>query len=571
MIGLVIAGFVYMVLMVFVYAQTTGVLINGSETVKLNIAKDNLVHQFSCYKVNPTQTPSSIPSSVPTTITPTLQITPTSISGEGTKFSVNLSGGKEVPANTSVATGTANFILNTTNNTLMYQITYQNLSSAETGTHIHGPAALNRTAGTVHNLPIGNNKVGTWTYNEAQEADLLNGQMYINIHTQNYPDGEIRGQITNIDTPTLTIRPTNTPTQIPSNIPTPTPTRVQPSPTSSANIKTTIVTLTGAKEVPATSSTATGTAKITLNLDTNVLTYELSFSGLQGTQTEAHIHGPSSATQQAPKVVDIAVGSPQSGSYDYPQSVEADLLAGKYYIHIHSTAYLGGEIRAQIEFNNTGGNTTGQLQLTNVTFDTTNSTAYFRKPQNSDGGSKAKLPDNSVSINQGWVAVRVKTGFSSSDSLNRDPIFWDMTLKDPGSYQMLYYDMGSKTFHLERNNTLSSTSIPFTSGTDITVVSAWTTAEAKISVNGGSFKSSTFPAIPTQFPLIIGSSENQVPDGTVRQPNSHYYWVAAGTGTLTNADAQTLHNFGNNDPTFAALPGSPVFFWDATSSTYQKS
>jgi hypothetical protein len=51
-------------------------------------------------------------------------------------------------------------------------------------------------AGVLHGLPATlGTKTGTWNYLEAQEANILNGQTYINIHTTMHSGGEIRGQI----------------------------------------------------------------------------------------------------------------------------------------------------------------------------------------------------------------------------------------------------------------------------------------------------------------------------------------------------------------------------------------
>ena len=120
---------------------------------------------------------------------------------------VNISAANEVPTNASPATGTAFVSINTVTNTLTYNITYTNglLLGAETAAHIHGFAAAGVNAGVKHALPAtAGVKVGTWTYLEADEANILAGLTYINIHTSANPGGEIRGQITPVnstDTP----------------------------------------------------------------------------------------------------------------------------------------------------------------------------------------------------------------------------------------------------------------------------------------------------------------------------------------------------------------------------------
>lgn len=162
------------------------------------------------------------------TVVPTQPISPTptpTTTPGGQTFTVNLSGSQEVPPNGSNTIGTAIITLNTANNTLSYNISYDSFVSAETAAHIHGFAATGvGGAGALHNLPSGKPKIGTWTYQESQEANILAGLTYINIHTSDFPNGEIRGQIIvpGQATPTFTPTPTRTPTPTPTRTPTPT-------------------------------------------------------------------------------------------------------------------------------------------------------------------------------------------------------------------------------------------------------------------------------------------------------------------------------------------------------------
>jgi CHRD domain-containing protein len=52
------------------------------------------------------------------------------------------------------------------------------------------------------------------------------------------------------------------------------------------------VTLNGAQQVPPVQTPATGTAELTYDPGTRVLTWTLSYSGLSGPATMAHFHGP---------------------------------------------------------------------------------------------------------------------------------------------------------------------------------------------------------------------------------------------------------------------------------------
>jgi hypothetical protein len=110
-------------------------------------------------------------------------------------FSATIDGLQETPPNASPATGTATLIMDTTANTLSYTINYGGLLAPETAAHIHGFAAPGVPAGILHPLPAANPKIGVWNFTEAQEASIIGGLTYVNIHTSLFPGGEIRGQI----------------------------------------------------------------------------------------------------------------------------------------------------------------------------------------------------------------------------------------------------------------------------------------------------------------------------------------------------------------------------------------
>ena len=70
---------------------------------------------------------------------------------------------------------------------------------------------------------MGSPKIGVFNYSQAQEANILNGLSYVNIHSVNFPNGEIRGQIAGSTTSCPT--PTPTPTATATATPTATATR----------------------------------------------------------------------------------------------------------------------------------------------------------------------------------------------------------------------------------------------------------------------------------------------------------------------------------------------------------
>jgi hypothetical protein len=108
--------------------------------------------------------------------------------------------------------------------------------------------------------------------------------------------------------------------------------------------------LSGASEVPPTTSAGTGTATATLDTATRKLSWEVTYSGLSGPALAAHIHGPADPGKNAGVVIPFGknVASPIKGSKILTATQMADLEAGKYYINIHTAANKGGEIRGQL-------------------------------------------------------------------------------------------------------------------------------------------------------------------------------------------------------------------------------
>ena len=109
-------------------------------------------------------------------------------------------------------------------------------------------------------------------------------------------------------------------------------------------------TLDGKSEVPANTSAGTGTADIDYDPASKKLTWKLTYTGLSGPATAAHFHGPAEAGKNAGVAVAIpnATASPVEGSATLTDAQAADLVAGKYYINIHTAANPGGEIRGQV-------------------------------------------------------------------------------------------------------------------------------------------------------------------------------------------------------------------------------
>jgi len=119
------------------------------------------------------------------------------ISGkQPTVFTANLTGTQETPPNTSTATGTATVLLSPDEQTARVTLNFNGLSSAETAAHLHGPAAPGSPGAILFPLPNGSFTDFLITPTATDVQNLKNGQLYINVHSSNFINGEIRGQFT---------------------------------------------------------------------------------------------------------------------------------------------------------------------------------------------------------------------------------------------------------------------------------------------------------------------------------------------------------------------------------------
>ena len=112
--------------------------------------------------------------------------------------------------------------------------------------------------------------------------------------------------------------------------------------------------MTGAQETPPVTTSATGSIDANYNRLTKTLSYTVTFSGLSGNATAAHIHGLGEVGVKADPIQTFTFPAKTSGTYsgsllvDGVKIVEEYLLAGRYYINIHTAANTQGEIRGQL-------------------------------------------------------------------------------------------------------------------------------------------------------------------------------------------------------------------------------
>ena len=110
-----------------------------------------------------------------------------------TNFTATINGAQQVPANGSAATGTFAGTYDSSNNQLTYTVTFQGLTP--TSAHIHAGAPGATGLVVIPFTSITSPITGTVTLSLDQANKLLDNGMYVNMHSNSYTNGEIRGDI----------------------------------------------------------------------------------------------------------------------------------------------------------------------------------------------------------------------------------------------------------------------------------------------------------------------------------------------------------------------------------------
>ncbi len=230
------------------------------------------------------------------------------IRGQVQTHAAELDALQTVPPSASAASGWGTFMIDTSANTLRYYVVTTGIAG-ETSAHIRGPATHGEVGPVLYTLPSGSIKSGVWNYSQFRERDLLRGLAYINITTAAFPDGAIRGQITN-----------------------------------------SLVAFDGLQEVPAVASAGVGIGFVSLREESDLLSFDIRRSELNAAETRADIHGFSPPGANSPVVAGLPVGVRKLGTWAYSPVNETNILAGFAYFNIRSAAHANGEIRGQFQF-----------------------------------------------------------------------------------------------------------------------------------------------------------------------------------------------------------------------------
>ena len=232
-------------------------------------------------------------------------------------FDVMINGKQEVPMSGSEQMATATVEVD---ETLMQIRATLDVSEVEgfTAAHIHqGPIGKNGdVAFAFTEASDGSYEIVETDVTDAQIADLFAGQWYINVHTEAFEAGELRGQIVNDNTSIITFK------------------------------------LSGSQEVPAVSTDAMGYGYATYNSASSELVLRAVTMNVENA-TAAHIHTGRIGTNG-----DVFVGLVQDtedmNTWMTPEDTMVDsetlevLLSGGHYVNVHTPDVESGELRGQI-------------------------------------------------------------------------------------------------------------------------------------------------------------------------------------------------------------------------------
>jgi len=231
------------------------------------------------------------------------------------RYAALLNGNSEVPEVTSDGRGLFIAHFSADGNKVNYKMIFEGLTSPVVGAHIH-QGAIGTNGGVILDLSssiVGNVLSGTWEVIDFIAA-LTSGELYVNVHTVNNPDGEIRGQIL-----------------------------LQDGLTFDASFD-------GSQENPAVDTRGKALAIATVRPDLSEVEYFVVFDSLSGPPSAAHFH-TGDVGANGGVVINMSGdinGNTISGSQPLTIDLLNQMLEGGLYMNIHTAAHPGGEIRGQV-------------------------------------------------------------------------------------------------------------------------------------------------------------------------------------------------------------------------------
>jgi hypothetical protein len=225
-----------------------------------------------------------------------------------------LSGDQEVPPVTTMGSGLGFVGYTAAYDSLIYVVMITDLSGLPTAAHVHrgasgvsGPVVFGLTAA----IP-GVAYTATVPITAANLSDIINNNLYFNVHTAANPGGEIRGQFIN-------------------------------------NLRKGFAfDMCGSQENPKNSSKGYGAAMVSVDAGNRTAIYALMVDSLSGPATAAHIHTGAIGVNGGVKFPLAAPNVYSTGAFAVTAADVALMESGGYYVNVHTAAIPGGEIRGQV-------------------------------------------------------------------------------------------------------------------------------------------------------------------------------------------------------------------------------
>ncbi len=225
------------------------------------------------------------------------------------------------PANAPGASGTGSVSVDTATGAISGSVSVSGTTGQPTVAHVHeggvgeaGPVVITMTSnadGSMWTIPEGT------TLNAEELQSFINGNLYINVHTEANAPGELRAQLIENAPTTLSLTLDSQSTVPPANAP-----------------------------------GASGTGSVTVNTNTGAMSGSVTVSGTTGTPTAAHVHR--GGVGEAGPIVfnmiandDASVWTIEEGATLDAAGIQ-DFLDGNLYINVHTVANMPGELRAQL-------------------------------------------------------------------------------------------------------------------------------------------------------------------------------------------------------------------------------
>ncbi len=224
------------------------------------------------------------------------------------------------PAKLSMGFGTANLRLNTSFDSLWYEIAFNQTTSPVVAAHFHNAEPTGNGAVVKEFMVMGNKIMGYWTASDttnpltpAMVGQLLYGNIYIVLHTDSNPGGELRGNVFRL-------------------------------------AREGFIAELDAKQA-STTSMANGTAVVSYNRERTNLHYMVACNNLSGPITSAHLHKAIKG-ENGGVVYDLG-NTTINGFYGYwntfSNAQSLPLRRGdSIYVNIHTNMFANGEIRGQL-------------------------------------------------------------------------------------------------------------------------------------------------------------------------------------------------------------------------------